>query len=106
MRLPGRDVKKGNILNGTIFCKFTGLQFSDIRWIKTLEDRSRLSISEPWKQTRTYIHATGKPNICVRQNTWRIQIAVGGEIQHLHSEAATSCGNAGRCDRLQVTECS
>jgi len=86
MRLPGRDVKKGNILNGTIFCKFTGLQFSDIRLIKTLEDRSRLSISEPWKQTRPYIHATGKPNIYAGQNTKRIQIAVEVEIQDLHSD--------------------
>jgi hypothetical protein len=94
--LPGRDVKKGNILNGTIFCKFTGLQSSDIRWIKTLAvDHQSASRGS---KTRTYINAIGKPNIFVRQNTKRIQIAVEVEIQNLHSEAATSCGNAGRCD--------
>jgi len=85
MRLPGRDVKKGNILNDTIFCKFTGLQSSDIRWIKTLA--VEYQSSSRGSKTRTYnIHAIGKPNIYAGQNTKRIQIAVEVEIQDLHSD--------------------
>lgn len=61
----------------------------------------------PGSKTRSYIQAIGTEligNISVRQNTKPIQIAVPFEIQRFHQEPATSCGNAGRCGWLHLTE--